>query len=145
MFHQKINTMKKYIKVKAFTGADWDSVDYALIELKAAFLLQLKKYINLAKFLKSIGVDSINVIADNAEFFVNRDNDVLVDENFCKVISLTDKKFNELDTPNSEIKYGKMCISNFKIIFSGNNKHTDDEFWCEVSNEFILKLCKKIK
>lgn len=133
----------KYIIASARTGSEWDNVNVGLVEIRTALLDNLKRLINRAKELKAEGIDAITVYSDNAEYF-NVDEDEIEfeipKEDEVNVIEFTMKQFNKLARPEQDIRYGSMVITENDVTFKAFGKHTDEEFWFKVSNEFILNL-----
>lgn len=128
--------MSKYLKLEARTTSEWDSTNFLLVELREGFLDRLKHLINVIIALhEKEGINKIVVYGDNADFY-STDEDIK--EEFCEVIEVENK--NDLPTPEQSIRYGQMSISTTDITFKAYGKHTDEEFWGRVPNEFILNL-----
>ena len=128
--------MSKYLKLSARTTSEWDGTSFLLVELTTKFLDKLKHLIGVVKGLKeSEGIDKIVYYSDDAEFF-NTDDEI--SEEYYEIVELDDTE--GINRPEQEIRYGHTAITGFEILFVGYGKHTDEEFWGKVSNEFILNL-----
>lgn len=132
----------KYIISKAYTGSEWDTVDFALIELDDERLKYFKEMEMQAKELKErngFGFMHIEISADNAEFFTGlmeefEDNTISPgemipeEEEYC-IEELPDDIIDKLERPESHLKYGSMKFSDSGVQFTTLGKHTDEEFW----------------
>jgi len=142
--------MKKFIKVFAMTSSEWDYVNCVLVELNENFLSLAKKYIELIKSLNKSDerIYSINIFEHSLTFsdlFFSDNNDE-IDENLCEIIEVEDLD-TEYNHPQQRIVGHSVEFGVYGVLVKGFGKHTDEEFWGVIPNEFILSISlpKEIK
>ena len=99
------------------------------------------KRVKLIEVKKDYGVDNFTVYSDSALFFTDEEQlpDYCFDENMKEgLVDLPDEIVTALSQPEQTIKYGKMRISEFDVQFVGYGKHTDEEFWGNISYDVLF-------
>lgn len=124
----------KVLLLQAYTGSEWDSVSFALIEIDEAHQAYLKKIIQRQTELKAEGIDKLVVSADNADFFIDEEQlpEICFNEfNEIQegVYDLSEELIDELTRPEQDLKYGEMVFSHDSVTFKIFGKHTDEESW----------------
>jgi len=135
--------MKKFIKVFASTTSEWDEVNCLLVELNENFLSLAKKYIELIKSLNKNDekIDSINIFESSfifTDLFFSDNNDE-IDVNLCEIIEVEDLD-TEYNHPQQRIVGHSVEFGVYGVLVKGFGKHTDEEFWGVIPNEFILSI-----
>lgn len=132
--------MEKYILMKALTGSEWDGVEFALLPFSEK---RLNQFLAKKKVLDTLkDVDQLVVYSDDVEFFTDLSqlNNVDEDEENPIIVEIND--IEELSRPEQTIKYGQIKFGKDEIIFSGYGKHTNEEYWCNLSYSRIETLTK---
>jgi hypothetical protein len=131
----------KHLITKAYTGSDWDSVDFAVIPLPDAWVQFLNEVNQDFMAIRKKHQDNVHLVtiwADNAEFFVKDDEalpksflDILdsIEEDEAGVFELPEEFYKDFERPETHMGHGEVRISAFGVQFSTHGKHTTDEFW----------------
>ncbi len=131
----------KTLIAKAQLHSEWDSVDFALIDLNPEFVKLIKDASKEAKRLNkkfSHAFMNIRIQGDNAEWFIEASDinspsdeimELLGDEEF--VIVKKEFETETLQRPEQDARYGQMKVDEENVQFLSYGKHTDEEFWTE--------------
>lgn len=126
----KILFMKTIIS-KAYTNSEWDSVDFAVIEINDTLLQFIKELSTQVKDIcKQHGIyGHFAVSSDNADFFIGERGEAhLGEHDDFAVIPGTLDTSNE-SRPENDLKGGDMRIFSDTVQFVTWGKHTSEEFW----------------
>lgn len=132
--------MKQCLVVKAFTGSEWDNVNFAVVELskeRVSFINQMMKEVARLKEIYQFG-GQLEVFCDNAEFFAGVNDNCPFDfaddeaqEGKPVIMELPDDYEDHFYRPESALKYGHMSITEDTVQFVTTGKHTGEEFYTE--------------
>jgi len=128
-----------WLMVKAFTGSEWDSVDFMLLDISSkTFNNYLREMIDKAEAFKDdMSFYCLSHWSDNADWYIfSYEEDGYVEtpklEDGWSYVDLTVDELNKLKRPEQWMRGGLIkTFSNGDIQFTTNGKHTDEEFWSE--------------
>lgn len=131
---------RDYLRVPAWTGSEWDSVDSLLIPIDDAIIAEWE---GLVGQLNTTDFDSASINDDSPEFVILGDDE----PEGMAILSFTDEELEALGRPEGAIRYGSFRFYKYGgICYKAYNKHTNEEFWCESFNvEQVRELLKKSK
>ena len=136
---------KKYIITQGRTQSEWDGVDFALVEVTKELIEQVKQIEKILAKSSEV-IDSVGVLADNANFFIDESElperlNLEIEDSTCLVIELSDEEYGKLSRTEQKLRGGEMKFYNSGcMVFSTSGKNTGEEYWCDVSINFIKNI-----
>lgn len=124
----------KVLIVYAATNSEWDGVSFAAIELTESHLAFLKSAQQKAIAIKEEG-DSfmhLSYSGDMADFYIDEDElpeGIVPKEDEPIVVEIDAAVMDKLTKPEQVIRHGEIRIYPGSVIYVGNGKHTDEEYW----------------
>lgn len=135
------NTNTKHILIKAHTNSDWDTCDFAIIQIDEAWKKELKKRLKLVEFIDDMPNLVSVLFRDSAVNFyaTNEDDtphiDTLLGDKNWQFVSLENNETNNFNTPTSTLNLYQMVVcKGGYAYFQAFGKHTGEEFYTDDFN-----------
>lgn len=125
-----------FVMAKAFTSADWDTTDFAIIRIATPSLLYFQKLMSDTSYVAKVdGFNYASFSGGNFSFHVSDETSediyqtLLTDDQWI-FIDTTEDEIASLQKPQCQLTYHTLVIDrDLDIQFKCYGKHSDDTFW----------------
>lgn len=132
-----------FLLIKAYTGSEWDTCDFAIIHLSEDWKKEQVKRLEAVKpFADDYNFQSLNYYDTSVDFYRVDENDqpdfeTLLAEKEWVFVELDEGEQNSFAVPENRLDcYRLVVYKNGTAMYKAYGKHTSEEFWTE---EFSLK------
>ena len=132
------NKPTAFLLVKAYTNSEWDSCDFAIVQLSEEWKKEQAKRIAAVKpFVNDYNFQSLNYYDTAVDFYRTGEDDQpdlekLLAEKEWAFVELDENEQDNFTIPENPLDcYRLMVYKNGYAIYKAYGKHSGEEFWTE--------------